>query len=234
MTTDELLNRWLDTYVRESTKVHTENRYREIIALHLSPALGAIDISSIRRATVCEFIEAKKKEINPKTGKPLSSSSIKLVISVLRSAMEFATDMEWIEENPCLKVKCSFGGEKKVEAFTREEQRRLEKYISDCGDRRLFGVTICLYSGLRLGELLGLEWNDVDLESGIITVSKTVYRERTEDGSWRLCVDRPKSRSSARRIPLPAFVAEKLREYARDAKSTTFFSIGIRVRQRRL
>ena len=219
MTADTLLNRWLDTYVKDNTKAHTENRYREIVELHISPAFGSMNVSDIRRADVCSFIEEKKRAINQKTKRPLSSSSIKLIISVLRSVMEYARDMDWIKENPCLKIKCPCSGEKRVEAFTREEQRYIERYISRSTDRRFFGVTLCLYSGLRLGELLALEWGDIDMERGIITVTKTVYREKAKEGTWLLRVDKPKSRSSVRRIPLPIFVADKLREYAREAKS---------------
>ena len=52
------------------------------------------------------------------------------------------------------------------------------------------------YKGKTYGELLGLEWNDVDLERGIIHIDKTVYREKDNTGTWQLIVDSPKTKSS--------------------------------------
>lgn len=127
--------------------------------------------------------------------------------------------MEYLKENPCNKFKRIPDTSKTVEAFTIEEQIKLEKTIDRSGDKRFFGIVICLYTGLRIGELLALEWEDIDLEKGIIYVKKTVYRDRDENGKWGLIIDTPKTKSSKREIPIPMHLLEFVREEKSKSKS---------------
>lgn len=219
MTTKELLFEWLDNYEKERIKARTYSRYQGLIELHIVPTLGDFDIKAISRRQLQEFLWQKKKDGNIRTGETLSATSTNLMLTILNMAFEYAVDMELIEDNPCIRLKRAPDDRKKVEAFTRDEQRKLEAVIRNEDDRRLFGIILCLYSGLRIGELLGLEWSDVDLENGIITINKTIYREKDESGEWQLCVDTPKTTSSERIIPLPSYIVEQLREHKATAKS---------------
>ena len=142
-----------------------------------------------------------------------------MMLSILNLAFEYACDMEYIEENPCARVRRTKVEAKKIEAFTIDEQRAIEMEISRSNDRRLHGILLCLYSGLRIGELLGLIWNDVDLDRGVIKITKTVYREKDESGMWQLCVDTPKTKASDRVIPLPEYIVAMLRQDYETAKT---------------
>ena len=142
-----------------------------------------------------------------------------MMLTLLNLAFEYACDMEYVEENPCVRVRRVKSEGKKIEAFTREEQKAIEKTIEDSEDRRLHGILLCLYSGLRIGELLALTWNDVDFERGVVKVTKTVYRERDKNGEWRLFEDLPKTKASDRVIPLPEYMVEVLRQDLASARS---------------
>ena len=113
------------------------------------------------------------------------------MLTVLNLAFEYACDMEIIESNPYTRLKRAPEKSRDIDAFTKDEQRRLEQTIEESNDPRLFGILMCLYTGLRIGELLGLEWKDVNLERGIIHIDKTVYREKNNTGAWQLIVDSP-------------------------------------------
>ena len=141
------------------------------------------------------------------------------MLTVLNAAFTYACDMDLLPANPCDRIRRVPGPPSRVEAFTREEQRRLEEAIAAWEDRRLFGIRLCLYTGLRIGELLGLEWQDVDMEKGILHIGKTVYREKNAEGEWQLFVDRPKTVASERMVPLPGYLAEDLRIYRIGARS---------------
>ena len=218
MTTNELMTTWLDRCERERVKSRTYSRYKGLIVQHILPELGDTQIDDLGRRQISEFLTAHQADGNLR-GEALSATSTNLMLTVLNAAFTYACDMELLSANPCDRVRRVPGPPSRVEAFTREEQRRLEEAIAVSEDRRLFGIRLCLYTGLRIGELLGLEWQDVDMEKGILHIQKTVYREKNAEGEWQLFVDRPKTAASERMVPLPGYLAEDLRIYRRGARS---------------
>ena len=219
MTTNELMTAWLDRCERERVKPRTYSRYKGLIVQHILPELGDTQIDDLGRRQISEFLIAHQADGNLRGGEALSATSTNLMLTVLNAAFTYAWDMELLPANPCDRIRRVPGPPSQVEAFTREEQRRLEEAIAVSEDRRLFGIRLCLYTGLRIGELLGLEWQDVDMEKGILHIQKTVYREKNAEGEWQLFVDRPKTAASERMVPLPGYLAEDLRIYRRGARS---------------
>ena len=219
MTTNELMTAWLDRCERERVKPRTYSRYKGLIVQHILPELGDTQIDDLGRRQISEFLTAHQADGNLRGGEALSATSTNLMLTVLNAAFTYACDMELLPANPCDRIRRVPGSPSWVEAFTREEQRRLEEAIAVSEDRRLFGIRLCLYTGLRIGELLGLEWQDVDMEKGILHIQKTVYREKNAEGEWQLFVDRPKTAASERMVPLPGYLAEDLRIYRRGARS---------------
>lgn len=218
MTTNELMTAWLDRCERERVKPRTYSRYKGLIVQHILPELGDTQIDDLGRRQISEFLTAHQADGNLR-GEALSATSTNLMLTVLNAAFTYACDMDLLPANPCDRIRRVPGPPSRVEAFTREEQRRLEEAIAVSEDRRLFGIRLCLYTGLRIGELLGLEWQDVDMEKGILHIQKTVYREKNAEGEWQLFVDRPKTAASERMVPLPGYLAEDLRIYRRGARS---------------
>ena len=197
----------------------TYSRYQGLITMHIVPTLGERNISELGRREIQEFLTQQKKDGNMRNGEKLSATSTNMMLSVLNLAFEYACDMEYIEENPCVRVRRTKAETKKIEAFTVEEQRAIEREVVSSDDRRLHGILLCLYTGLRIGELLGLTWNDINLDRGVIKITKTVYREKDESGSWQLCVDTPKTKASDRVIPLPEYITNMLRKDYENAKT---------------
>ncbi len=220
MKTKELLAEWLALDQRENVKPRTFSRYEGIIEGHIAPStLGAREIVAVTKREVQDFVTAQRKKVNARTGKMLSATSINLMLTVLRLAFDYACDMDYIAENPCANVRRLRAETKQAEAFTVAEQRALEKEIERLGNRYLHGILLCLYTGLRLGELLGLTWEDVDMEKGVIQITKAIYREKVGEEGWQTVVGTPKTRSSERVIPLPAYVTRMLEEDRRLATS---------------
>ncbi len=204
MTLTELLYEWMENEQRERIKTQTYARYMGLIQLHIIPSLGEHNVGTLTRRQIGDFLAEKRHAGNNRFDGGLSPISVNLMLSILNMAFEYACDRELLENNPCDRVKrVPVVDRRHADAFTKEEQRKLEHIIEAEDDDRLFGIILCFYTGLRIGELLALEWKDLNEDCSILTVSKTVYRGKNENGDWRLCVDTPKTRSSFRRIPLP-------------------------------
>ena len=106
----------------------------------------------------------------------------------------------------------------KVEVLSLEEQKRLESAAKDSDAINKISVLLCLYTGIRIGELCGLLWNDIDFERQLLRVERTVQRI-TKNGMTEktkvICLT-PKSATSKRSIPLPDFLIELLKEHRRN------------------
>lgn len=105
---------------------------------------------------------------------------------------------------------------KQVQSFQPNHINKLLKHITSNPNPRNIGLVICIFSGLRIGEICGLQWRDVDLREGVLRVNKTVQRIYLADGANRqyyVSVDRPKTNSSIREIPIPANLKVMLKSY---------------------
>lgn len=219
MTTQTLLLEWLEKFQKEHIKARTYNRYQGLIEMHIVPALGDQDISILSRREIQKFLINQKRDGNMRSKETLSATSTNMMLSLLNLAFEYACDMEYIKENPCIRIRRARADTKKVEAFSTDEQRAVEAEIAKSGDRRLHGIILCLYTGVRLGELIALTWSDIDFKLGILKVTKTAYRAQNEYGIWNLCIDTPKTESSERVIPLPKYITDMLSQDRNVAKT---------------
>ena len=219
MTTQTLLLEWLEKFQKEHIKARTYNRYQGLIEMHIVPALGDQDISILSRREIQNFLINQKREGNMRSKETLSATSTNMMLSLLNLAFEYACDMEYIKENPCIRIRRARADTKKVEAFSTDEQRAVEAEIAKSGDRRLHGIILCLYTGVRLGELIALTWSDIDFKLGTLKVTKTAYRAQNEYGIWNLCIDTPKTESSERVIPLPKYITDMLSQDRNVAKT---------------
>jgi len=96
-----------------------------------------------------------------------------------------------------------------IQVFTVSEQTRIERAALEYSDRRALGILLCFYTGIRLGELCGLRWGDIDMEMGTMAISRTVTRTKNfepEQDKTKLLIGTPKSQNSMRKIPVPDFL----------------------------
>ena len=115
--------------------------------------------------------------------------------------------------------------EKNVTCFTLKEQKQIESAVS-AKKGKAFGITLCLYTGLRIGELLSLTWQDIDFKSGVLTVNKTCYDGKDENGVFLRITSAPKTASSIREIPLPAGILNMLKQHKKSARDEYVISGG--------
>ena len=154
---------------------------------------------------------------NLTTGKGLAANSVNGIITVIQNSLKLAYTLGELKEYTTDKIRRPKTKEKEVSCFSLAEQKKIEQAALSNKKRKFIGIVICLYSGLRIGELLALTWADIDFTKGTLAVNKTCHDGRDENGNLCRITDLPKTTSSKRMIPLPKQLLPVLKEYKRKA-----------------
>lgn len=195
-----VMEEWLET-VRAYVKPTTFAAYDTIVRSHLKPVFGKLAPGKLGAAE----IEAYRRELAESEYSP---ATMKNILNVLRGAVRYA------QRYGCAVGDEAFRGNsvsfsKDIQVLSAEDQEKIVGSLGENPKGKPLGVLICMYTGLRVGEVCGLRWGDVAKDGRSLTVKRTVSRVRCE-GRTELYVGEPKSSSSRRRIPLPANLAQIL------------------------
>jgi integrase len=181
----EYSEHWLETYVKALRRQSTYERYRDIMKRHVYPVFGAVPINEIKRAEIRNLVLAKRKA-------GLSRSMISLIRDVISGPLGYAVDEELIPGNPVSGIlkRLRLEREKRItiEPLNEQEVRLfLETCASHFGEFYVF--FLCAFrTGMRLGELLGLKWGDIDWYAKFIRVERSYKRgllDKTKTGRTR-------------------------------------------------
>ena len=213
------LKEWLRLYIKPYVKERTYDKYVKQVDLHIIPLLGDYDMENLS-ATVLQDWSVKLQDSG------LSPNTINSIISRLKDSLKKAVISGVITKEFTGNIIRPKSREKQVDCFNKAEQKKIEQYILTNQKPKLYGFLICLYTGLRIGELLALTWKDVDLSNGRLTVNKSCH-DSWVNGNYVKVIDTTKTESSERIIPLPKQILPILkdlkkksnRDYIIDGKS---------------
>ena len=184
---------------RRWVKPSTYAVYVQIINKHILPFFGAMTAGQLSEESIQRFAD------NLLT-KGLSIHSIRDALMILKMILRYGEKLgAWpnivYEIHFPTTVKCNA----EVPVLSQAEERKLLNHLKENFSFRNLGILICLYSGLRIGEVCALQWKDLDIATGEIRVTKTVQRIWLSDGkekAYTLSVGQPKTASSHRNIPI--------------------------------
>lgn len=225
----EWLEEWLDNYIKPTAKERTYTRYYEIVHQHISPHLGEYKLNDLTPIVIQKFVTHLSQCGNLKTGAGLSPNSVNSIITVIQGSLETANRIGLSDEYTADKVKRPKITEKQISCFTPAEQKQIEQAVMNDKKIKMFGILLCLYSGLRVGEVLALEWTDIDFVKSELTVNKTCHDGKDKDGKFCRVTDTPKTESSRRVIPIPKQLLPHLREVKKKSSSKYVVSNGEKI-----
>ncbi len=211
----EWLRKWLDFYVKPTVKQRTFEQYEGIVRRQLIPRLGGYRLDALLPAVLQEFTAERCERY--------AANTVGGIVSVLKSSLKAAQRTGVIDREYTDSIRMPRAREKEVSCFSVEEQQKIERAVLKSGKDRLFGIVLCLYTGLRIGELMALQWADIDLRKGVLSVTKTC-RDFWRGGRCVRLLDTPKTASSKRGIPVPKQLLPRLR--AIGARSASPFVIS--------
>ena len=214
-------DQWFEEYAKMRLKKSSCKRMTEYKGRTYA-AIGHLRMDKITTRHIQLFINNLCEDgINKTTGKGLAPKTVKCYLSFVSDVFLYAIRMGMLKENPCRNVVLPSPEQKDRRIPTLEEaQSFLESLESEPLHWRAF-FTLAIYGGLRRGELLGLEWQDIDFKNRIITIARESQYNK-EDGVY---TDTPKTASSRRTIKLHPVVFETLRAY-RAAQTEYRLSLG--------
>ncbi|MGN0107024.1 MAG: tyrosine-type recombinase/integrase [Hominilimicola sp.] len=186
---------------RTKIKLSTMKVYERYLENHIKPFFGNTALRKLNKELLQTFVNSISR---------LSPSTVKGIFSLLREALKAAKKKDYIAPI-WLDVELPKAKKHKVEVFTKEEQSLIEAALDTEENPNDVGILICLYTGLRIGEVCGLKWGDINFISNTLIVNRTVER-MTIEGKSVLKELAPKSETSHRTIPIPSFLSDKLRE----------------------
>lgn len=231
----EWSSHWLERYVKPVVKLRTYEHYKYLLEKHVTPYLGELELKKIS----CEALQAlvlRLCEDKSADGAGLSTNTVNSVISLLKGSFRGAKETGKIQSDVSEGIRRPRKNERTVECFNICDQKKIEEAALKSEKPKTFGVLLSLYTGLRIGELLALEWSDINIERRELYVSKSCYDGKGE-GMERRITGTPKTFSSRRVIPLPNSLMPLIEEHKRKSRSRWVISngeegVGVRSYQR--
>lgn len=206
---------WLK-YKKNTVKKSTYYNYSYSVAKYLYPSFAGKNITKIKNYN--NFIEELSDTLSPKT--------VRDIVTKLKEIINFYEE----EHNTKLNIKkmsLPKMNKKEIQILSNKEKQKLEKYCIEQNSLKSLGILICLNTGLRIGEVCALRWENIDFESKKIHIEKTIERIYSkEENKTIVIIDTPKSITSVRTIPINSKLYNILKQIRGKSKKTDFVLTG--------
>lgn len=199
-------------------KESTYAKYEYMINRYLFPNLKDMKIEELQKYNFNELVVELKED--------LSAKSVRDILGILKAILYYAND----EYGYNFKIKKITSPKLDIEnivIMSRREKSRLENYCIKDNSLKALGIVICLNTGLRIGEICALKWENINLNKRTLSVKNTlqrIYDDKTK--KTKVIIDVPKTRKSVREIPLSTKLYELLKAIKKKYKDIDFFLTG--------
>lgn len=216
---------WLET-IKPTLKPASIARYRNVLDNHLLPQFGNRKTVDISRDEVSAFI-SRLLATGGKKGDGLSPKTVSGIVSVMKNVMDYARNVK------CIPV-ISFSGlcvkqpQKQLRVFSNREQKAISDYLMKDMSLIKLGILLCLYTGLRIGEICALTWGDISFAEKQLHIKRTMQRiqlPKDDRQKTKVIIDTPKSDCSVRDIPIPDEIFKYILEMRKP--ESCFFLTGL-------
>lgn len=191
-------------------------KYSILLSAHIIPKLGNKKLEELTKKDIQEY--TLQLITSGKTnGDGLAPKTVADILSLLKNIFKYASEIGY----NCSPEICSVRihqEQKALKVLTLEEQHKLSNYLLESDDLRDIGILVCLFTGLRIGELCALTWKNISIKDETLYIEKTLQRikivdaDQETDTKTKVIITAPKSSCSIRTIPLPKSIIEVLQK----------------------
>ena len=216
----EWMTFWYETCCKPAVRPNTRTGYENNIRLYIRPRLGNVPLNKLTANDLQRFInwmrQDGRSEYRESRGDGLSANTIRHCYGLCRRALEKAVAEKLISQNPAKECKLPSARRMEMRLLNREELQKLLIQARAEGYYEVFLLE--LTTGLRVGELMALQWDDLNLNTGELRIERQVYQIKGE-----LLIQPPKNKASIRTVILPPAVVAALRMYKQAVSSRWIF-----------
>ncbi len=191
---DEWYSEWMNVYKFDVIRENTKRYYNQIYKKHISPTLGKLNLTDIDQLTIKKLIKKLKQD---GYGYETQNKVKVVLIDIFNKALT----NEYIRKNPAKGISVKRDEKKEVKVLSEEEQI----LFLDCAKGTFYNnlFVVAVSTGMRIGELAALRWSDIDWETNVIKVTRTlVYQKYEGDEQKSFHFENPKTATSKRNIPI--------------------------------
>ena len=205
-------------YIKESTYANYSNN----IFNHIIPKLGNYYLNELNHKVIQDFLLELSKNGRKDNNGGLAEKTIKDITIIIKGSIK-----KGINEDKIKHIELTFNypkdnKENKLYVLTKREQNKITNYVLENINSRNIGLLISLYSGIRIGELCALRWEDVDFKKNCLTINKTIQRVYIKDKNKnisKVIITTPKTKNANREIPINKDFLEILKKVKSDKKN---------------
>lgn len=203
-----LVEEWLEE-VSQNRKYSTYIKYKKLYLCHIQPLFSSDKLSRMSNSR----IQAQLATLE------VSDSTRQSVLAAIKQTLRYV-EKQYGYPMPAITACTLQKRTTTVEIMNRTEQARLIQFLHNDMNISKAGIYLCLFTGLRLGEICSLKWDDIDQERGLLRVNRTVQRIESKEGPAKtaLMETPPKSAFSKREIPIPDTLLELLTEFWQEGQ----------------
>lgn len=207
----DVLYEWLESK-KSDIKNSTYSKYLTTIETYIISLLGNINFKKIKNEDIRLFFENDRISI-------LSDSLKSNLFIILKASIDYGVKKKYRKKLIVEKIQFK-KNKNEITYFTKKEEELLVDYLTNNMNLRNLSILLGLFSGIRVGEICGLRWSDLDFINNTLSVNRTAQRIKNLDdessSKTKLVVDKPKTESSIRVIPLPEILVLILRKYKQE------------------
>lgn len=215
-TIEQWAKRWL-VNIKEKLKMSTFVSYSSKLTLHVYPIIGNIPLKELNSENIEHWMKSLSASLAP--------SSVRVVFQVLNSCIKEAVEKNIVLFNPCSQISIPKSSSSSISSLSESEEQQLQKYAKS--HPKGLPIILSLQTGLRIGEICGLKWQDINFSTNVLHVRRTIQRLPAQNqggGNKTILVESsPKSDYSIRTIPISKAIRSDLLSLKEESSSSYVF-----------
>ena len=218
-----IANLWLAD-IKPTVKISTWNKYKNLLNSYIMPALnnnsvGVIDYSAVSLLVNNLLVSGGARN------QGLSTKTVSDVLVVLKAILKYAARMKITVDLSAFEMSVSIKSTP-LKVISVQDQKKITNHLSQADDLTALGILICLFTGMRIGQICALSWGDISIDNRIIHVHQTIQRVQypSDHAKTKVVITEPKSQCSIKDIPIPDILITYLT--AQISQNTAFVLTG--------